>query len=145
MGLVAPQPVGSWFPNQRLNPCPLHCKVDSYTGPPEKSQSHMFFFSAVVLIPRSMPGIYSGRPINVCYWDYWMYKGLKHKRTEGKLPMRRIEDNFIQRFASDLWILWLNTMIEFNLRNGYDLDRSGKKQKALKITYWNGVSRFLLD
>ena len=31
-----------------------------------------------------------------------MYKGLKHKRMEGTLPVRRIEDSFIQRFAFDL-------------------------------------------
>ena len=29
-GLVAPQRVGSQFPNQGLNPHPLHCKVDSF-------------------------------------------------------------------------------------------------------------------
>ena len=27
--LVAQQHVGSWFPDQGWNPCPLHCKVDS--------------------------------------------------------------------------------------------------------------------
>ena len=29
MGLVFPWHVGSWFPNQEWNPCPLHCKADS--------------------------------------------------------------------------------------------------------------------
>ena len=28
-GLVAPKHMGSWFPNQGLNPCPLHLKTNS--------------------------------------------------------------------------------------------------------------------
>ena len=41
-GLVTQWHVGSLFPDQALNLCPLHCKALLTTGPPGKSRNHPF-------------------------------------------------------------------------------------------------------
>ena len=55
VGLVALQHVGWYFPNQRLNPPPLHWKADSQPLEPQGNPPCIMHSSLNVLIPNFIP------------------------------------------------------------------------------------------